>query len=148
MAEGFARAYGADVLSAQSAGLAPALAVAPLTHKVMLEKNIDLGHIYPKSIDALRGDFDLVINMSGQKRPFETQVPIENWEVQDPIGEPEEVYRRVRDDIEQRILRLVLALRSSQPPILDAPAAESPARKGHAQAGPVQVDTRRHSPRQ
>ena len=55
MAEGFARAYGADVLSAQSAGLAPALAVAPLTHKVMLEKNIDLGHIYPKSIDALRG---------------------------------------------------------------------------------------------
>jgi len=148
MAEGFARAYGADVLLAQSAGLAPALAVAPLTHKVMLEKNIDLGHIYPKSIDALRGDFDLVINLSGQKRPFETQAPIENWEVQDPIGEPEEVYRRVRDDIEQRILRLVLAMRSRKPLASEAPASEAPARKSHAQAGPVPVDTRRRSPGQ
>ena len=43
MAEAFARAYGSDVLEAHSAGLAPALALAPLTHAVMLEKNIDLG---------------------------------------------------------------------------------------------------------
>ena len=55
MAEGFARAYGADVLYAQSAGLAPALAVAPLTHHVMLEKNIDLGDCYPKELEHVEG---------------------------------------------------------------------------------------------
>ena len=50
MAEGFARALGADVLIAQSAGLAPALAVAPLTNYVMREKNIDLRDYYPKQL--------------------------------------------------------------------------------------------------
>jgi arsenate reductase len=148
MAEGFARAYGADVLSAQSAGLAPALAVQPLTHKVMIEKNIDLGQIYPKSIDMLRGDFDLVINMSGRSVPIRTQVPIEDWDVRDPIGEPEAVYRQVRDEIEQRVMRLVLALRTRKPPKAGVPPTDARARKTHGQAGPAPVDTRRRSPRQ
>ena len=39
---------------------------------------------------------------------------MENWDVRDPIGEPEEVFRQVRDEIEQRVLRLVLALRIAQ----------------------------------
>ena len=66
MAEGFAR-YGSDVLVAQSAGLAPALAVVPLTHHVMLEKNIDLGDCYPKELEHVDGDVDLIINMSGHE---------------------------------------------------------------------------------
>jgi arsenate reductase len=148
MAEGFARAYGADVLSAHSAGLAPALAIQPLTHKVMIEKNIDLGQIYPKSIDMLQGDFDLVINMSGHARPFETKAQVEDWNVRDPIGEPEEVYRQVRDEIEQRIMRLVLGMRSRKPPKSEVQAPETPGRKAHTQAGPAAVDTRRRTPRQ
>ena len=43
MAEAFANRYGADVLQAASAGLTPAYANAPLTQKVMLEKNMN-GH--------------------------------------------------------------------------------------------------------
>lgn len=148
MAEGFARAYGADVLFPQSAGLAPALAIQPLTHKVMLEKNIDLGDIYPKSIDMLRGDFDLVINMSGQPRPMKSKAPIEDWSVRDPIGEPEEVYRQVRDEIEQRVMRLVLAMRTRKTPMAEVSTGETLPRKNHAQAGPAPVDTRRRSPRQ
>ena len=69
MAEGFARTYGSDVLHAQSAGLAPALAVAPLTHHVMLEKNIDLGDCYPKELEHVDGAIDLIINMSGHDVP-------------------------------------------------------------------------------
>ena len=69
MAEGFARTHGADVLMVQSAGLAPALAVAPLTHHVMLEKNIDLGDCYPKELEHVDGDIDLIINMSGHALP-------------------------------------------------------------------------------
>ena len=148
MAEGFARAYGSDVLISKSAGLAPAISVSSLTRKVMLEKNIDLGQIYPKSVDMLAGDFDLVINMSGQRRPFETQARVEDWDIHDPIGESVQVYRQVRDEIEQRIMRLVLAMRSRRPSKSNAPTPDPPARKSHAQAGPAPVDTRRRSPRQ
>ena len=116
MAEGFARAYGSDVLIAESAGLTPALAVAPLTHKVMLEKNIDLGYKYPQGTESLKGAFDLVINMSGQPLPKEIRAAMEEWEIRDPIGESEEVYRRVRDQIEQRVMGLVLGMRSRKPP--------------------------------
>jgi len=115
MAEGFARTYGADVLIAQSAGLAPALAVAPLTHKVMLEKDIDLGDLYPKDLDHLREPADLIINMSGHSLPLIGGVPVQEWKVRDPIGESEEVYRAVRDQIERKVRDLVEALRSRGP---------------------------------
>ena len=48
MAEAFARAYGSDVLSAHSAGLAPAGAVPPLTRQVLNERNIPVEGQYPK----------------------------------------------------------------------------------------------------
>ena len=112
MAEGFARTYGSDVLQAQSAGLAPAMAVAPLTLKVMLEKNIDIGNLFPKDFKTMIGNADLVINMSGFELPVKPAVPVEHWEVRDPIGENEEVYREVRDLIEQRVMQLILGMRA------------------------------------
>jgi len=130
MAEGFARALGSDVLVAQSAGLGPAMMVAPLTHKVMLEKNIDLGNLYPKNMDAVQRDVDLVINMSGRPLALKMEVPVEEWDVRDPIGEPEEVYRAVRDQIEQRVRDLIERLRSAKP------------------TNGAPVDTRRHPTRQ
>jgi arsenate reductase (thioredoxin) len=114
MAEAFARAYGSDVLEAQSAGLAPALAVAQLTHVVMLEKEIDLGDFYPKEMNRIRGGVDLIVNMSGYELRWKDPVVIEEWEVHDPIGESEEVFCEVRDEIEQRVLRLIETLRSQK----------------------------------
>ena len=128
MAEGFARTYGSDVLVAQSAGLAPALSVAPLTYKVMLEKNIDIGSLFPKDLKSMIGEADLIINMSGFELPVKTAVPVEPWEVRDPIGESEEIYREVRDQIEQRVMQLILTLRL---------------RKQNKPAGSIPVDTRR-----
>jgi arsenate reductase len=119
MAEAFARTRGSDVLEAQSAGLAPALAVAPLTHAVMLEKDIDLGDFYPKElgrfIDRAGGNMDsvdLIVNMSGYQLRLKEDVPVEEWNVHDPIGESEEVFREVRDEIEQRVMELIETLRS------------------------------------
>jgi len=138
MAEGFARAYGADVLTAESAGLAPAMSISPLTHKVMLEKNIDLGHLFPRRLDTLKGSFDLVINISGQKLPDSVQAPVEEWSVLDPIGLPEEVFRDVRDEIEQRVMRLVLAMRNRKPAQSEAQASPP---------APLRVDRHAHPPR-
>jgi len=137
MAEGFARAYGSDVLTAESAGLAPAMSVSPLTHKVMLEKNIDLGYLFPRKLDSLKGPFDLVVNISGAKISNTIQAPVEEWSVLDPIGMPEEVFRAVRDEIEQRVMRLVLAMRNRKP-------AQS---EGQATQGSARVDMHAQPPR-
>ena len=112
MAEGFARTYGSDVLIARSAGLAPASMIAPLTHKIMREKNIDLAKHYPKGIDPdVIRSCDMVINMSGQKfMPFGPS-QVEEWLVRDPMGENEDVFREVSNEIEQRVMRLILNLR-------------------------------------
>ena len=114
MAEGFARYYGSDVLSAESAGLAPALAVVPMTHHVMMEKGIDLGYCYPKEFSAA-GESDLIINMSGYDLPGPPNTPVEVWTVRDPIGESEQVFRQSRDLIEQHVLNLIERLRARKP---------------------------------
>ena len=116
MAEGFARAYGGDLIAPQSAGLAPAAAIAPLTHKVMLEKNIKLEDMTPRSLDQVMGGVDLIINISGHELPFKTHAPVEEWDVRDPIGESERVYREVRDEIEGRVKKLLASLRTRKPP--------------------------------
>jgi arsenate reductase len=134
MAAGFARTYGADVLTVQSAGLAPAMTVSSLTRQVMLEKNIDIGQEFPKTLEmASPSGTDLIVNMSGHPLPGKTEAKVETWAVRDPIGESEEVYREVRDQIEQRVMRLILKVRARELPF----PAEVP-----------RVDTRRRTPRQ
>ena len=114
MAEGFARKYGSDVMEPQSAGLYPTTIVQPLTQKTMREKNIDLSTHFPKGLDAVSGaPFDVIINMSGQRMPVPKGVPVEEWKIRDPIGQSEQIYREVADEIEQRVMRLVLTLRAS-----------------------------------
>ena len=116
MAEGFARTYGSDVMEPLSAGLSPASIVAPLTKKVMLEKNIDVSAQFPKELDELpEGPVDIVINISGYPVPVPSGAALEEWRIQDPIGLSEDVFREVAADIEQRVMRLVLALRANNP---------------------------------
>jgi protein-tyrosine-phosphatase len=112
MAEGFARTYGGDALVAASAGLAPALSVAQDTIRVMDDKNIDIRGQFPKSMQQLgRAQFDLIINMSGFELPREATTPARDWDVRDPIGEDYETYCEVRDEIERRVMGLILELR-------------------------------------
>ena len=113
MAEGFARCYGRDVMHAQSAGLAPAGTVAPDTVRTMAEKNIDLGGHFPKALDNFPpNEWDAIVNMSGFPLPVAYQHPaVRNWTVQDPMGEDEDVYRRVRDQIEHLVMGLILEYR-------------------------------------
>jgi arsenate reductase len=114
MAEGFARAYGDDVLIAASAGLSPAFSVAPDTIRAMEEKNIDIRDHFPKSLRHLgRADFDIVVNMSGSFLPDTVGGRIIDWEVADPVFVEYSEHCEIRDDIEQRVMKLVLELRSA-----------------------------------
>ena len=112
MAEGFARRYGSDVMECASAGLAPANIVQPLTRKVMEVKNIQIDDQYPKSLEQITlPHFDLIINMSGRPFPTRLTIPVREWKIEDPIGQSEDVYNTVRDQIENSVMQLILEFR-------------------------------------
>lgn len=114
MAEAFARAYGADVVEAQSAGLYPARSVARMTLEVMAEKALDLKGQYPKGLGEIDlKELDVVVNISGFMLPEEVKGRVLHWEVPDPIGGTKEAYQRVSADIEARVKELIAELRGA-----------------------------------
>lgn len=99
-------------MQAKSAGLSPAAIVQPLTFQIMEEKNIGLDGQCPKDLSSIAiSDFDLLVNMSGVKLPSRIPLTVREWKVEDPIGRSEEVYREVRDQIEDLVMRLILEFR-------------------------------------
>lgn len=112
MAEGFARTYGRDVLVAASSGLAPVPSVVPETVAVMLELNIDVSKHVPMQYDPfLVEEYDLVVNMSGYRLPGKPPKQLLEWKISDPFQRAPDVYRKVRDEIEDRVMGLILRLR-------------------------------------
>ena len=111
MAEAFARAYGADAVEAESAGLAPVVEIPELTQRVMLEKGIRLDGQFPKALlhmDLKR--YDVVVNMSGVPLKLPAREVVE-WRVPDPVGGGEKAARETRDQIEQLVVGLLIRLR-------------------------------------
>jgi len=116
MAEGFARAYGSDVMIAASAGLGPAVNVAPMTIQTMKKRNIDVSGHWPKSIaEAPGGPFDEFINMSGYPLTGALKNRGRIWTIEDPIGMTEAFYDQVADRIERLVMQFVLELRARTP---------------------------------
>lgn len=113
MAEALARTYGGDVMEAHSAGVSPATIIAPLTRKVLEEKNLNIDGQFPKGVDMYAPvRFDLIVNMSGMPVTAES-ARIIDWVVPDPIGKPEQVYQAVESQIEGLVMRLILELRAT-----------------------------------
>jgi arsenate reductase len=117
MAEAFARAYGSDVLTAQSVGLAPASIVQPLTQQMLQEKNISAEDLFPKGLEFFREEtFDVLVNLSGQPLPLYAQTLASRvlvWSVADPIGQKEPAYREAAARIEGLVMGLILELRAA-----------------------------------
>ena len=104
MAEGIAKSLGHI---ASSAGTHPAPTVNEKAVLVCKEIGIDISSQYPKSVDQFSSeDFDLVISMGcGVSCP--TMKIDQDWELEDPVGLSEEVYRNTRDEIKRRLESLV-----------------------------------------
>ena len=111
MAEGFAREYGNSTIKAHSAGTMPASSLSRTAVLVMKEKGIDISHQRPRSLDLpTLQDFDVVISMGcgvDETCPPFFPTDVIDWGLDDPIGQPIEHYRQVRDAIEQRVLELI-----------------------------------------
>jgi arsenate reductase len=112
MAEAFANHYGRDVLTATSAGLAPAQGVPPNTVRAMSEMDLDLSGHMPRLYNPFEAaDCDVVVNMSGYALPGPPPKEVIEWEVQDPFGSPMNAYRAARSDLERLVMSLILNLR-------------------------------------
>ena len=78
----------------------------------MEAKNINIDQQYPKSLGAVDlAAFDLIVNMSGTKLPARISIEVRDWRVPDPIGQSQQTYEVVRDQIEHLVMRLILDLR-------------------------------------
>ena len=112
MAEGFARHYGSDVLLPASAGLAPVPGIARETVIVMRELNIDVSRHVPRRYEPIEAErSDIVVNIAGMRLPGRQPKRLLEWRVSDPYGFPVEEFRKVRDQLEQNVMRLILDLR-------------------------------------
>jgi protein-tyrosine-phosphatase len=115
MAAAMAKKYGSDVLEVSSAGLSPAGAPHPLTSSVLAEKNIELGTHTPVPLKEFQlDDFDLLINISGFAVPPGITVPVETWDVEDPVRGNEVDFRRTREELEMLVMRLILRARAGK----------------------------------
>lgn len=108
IAEGFARQHG---LEAESAGVKAGSGVNPDAVKVMTEAGIDISHQFSKAIDNEKlASYDAIISMCSVKTAdfcpstfIGTQA---NWNIEDPKGQPLDVFRRVRDEIKAKVEEL------------------------------------------
>jgi arsenate reductase len=99
-------------VAVRSAGSAPARHLNPVVVQVMGELGLDLSGERPKPLtDEVLRAADVVIRMGcGDACPLYPGKKYEDWEVGDPRGQPPEQVRRIRDDIRQRVQRLLSEL--------------------------------------
>ncbi|MFO7707244.1 MAG: NAD(P)H-dependent oxidoreductase [Desulfobacterales bacterium] len=110
MAGALAQHLAGSRLDVATAGSEPADAIHPEMVNAMAEIGIDMGFRRPQGIDAAlaQGDPDTIITMgSGDRCPVVTGADRRDWGLPDPAGQPIEVMRRVRDEIETRVKQLI-----------------------------------------
>ena len=105
MAQGFAETLGQGELKVYSAGSRPSWAIDPLVIEVMKEKGIDLSSKRPKSLNDLPSiEMDYLVTMGCEETcPAILAKKIIEWKISDPKGKAIEVFRQVRDLIEEKV---------------------------------------------
>lgn len=112
MAAGWLRHLAGDAVEVVSGGSEPAEAVNPVAVEAMAEVGIDITTQSPKrwTEDGIRAA-DVVVTMGcGDTCPVYPGRRYQDWELTDPSGQPIEVVREVRDQIEERVRRLAASL--------------------------------------
>jgi arsenate reductase (thioredoxin) len=108
MAQAFFEQYAPDDLKAESAGQAPADEIWPNVIGAMREAGIDISARKPKKIDReMQLHADKAITLNCQESCPYVVGGVEDWEVDDPAGQPLDKVREIRDEIERRVRDLV-----------------------------------------
>ena len=109
MAQGFAETHGQGKVEVYSAGSRPSFQVDPQVIEVMKEKGIDLSARRPKGLNDLPPiEMDYLITMGCEETcPAVLAKKVIEWKIPDPKGKSIEVFREVRDMIEERVRSLI-----------------------------------------
>ncbi|CAN5224931.1 arsenate reductase ArsC [soil metagenome] len=109
MAAGWLRHLAGDRVEVRSAGSEPTAAINPAAVAAMAEVGIDITAGRPTllSVDDVRGS-DVVITMGcGDTCPIFPGKRYEDWQIDDPAGQDVAAVLPIRDDIRDRVQRLV-----------------------------------------
>jgi protein-tyrosine-phosphatase len=109
MAAGLVRLRSEGRIHVRSAGSDPAESINPAVLEAMGELGLDMGEEYPKPLtDEVVRAADVVITMGcGDACPIYPGKRYEDWELDDPAEQDLETVRKIRDDIDARVQRLV-----------------------------------------
>jgi len=109
MAAALARHLSAGKVHVRSAGSQPTQEVHPLTIQALAERGVEITEAFPKPLtdDVVRAA-DVIITMGcGDACPILPGKRYEDWAVADPAGQPVDVVRAIRDDIQARVTALL-----------------------------------------
>jgi protein-tyrosine-phosphatase len=109
MAAGLVELRSGGRIRVRSAGSDPAETINPAVAEAMSELGVDLAQEFPKPLtdEAVRAA-DVVITMGcGDACPVYPGKRYEDWKLDDPAGQDLETVRRIRDEIDARVRRLV-----------------------------------------
>lgn len=114
MAEGFAKTLGEGKISVTSSGL-EASKVHPTAIQVMSEIGIDITAQTSNPLSDFKAeDYDAVISLCGcgvnLPEEWVLREVFQDWQLDDPDGQPIETFHRVRDEIKERVEKLVETL--------------------------------------
>ncbi len=120
MAEGFARTLGSGVIEVASSGL-EASKVDPKAVEVMAEIGIDISNQTSKPLSDFKSDdYNAVISLCGcgvnLPEAWVLREIFQDWQLDDPEGEPIETFYRVRDEIKERVASLLTKLENTPKP--------------------------------
>jgi protein-tyrosine-phosphatase len=116
MAEAIARQNAPDLWEVTSGGLTPLGYIAEPTLETLAKNRYSAEGLSSKAIlHAHWQEVDLIINMSGfpKDQVFEDFEKVEDWQVEDPFGADAEIYQRIFEEIQSRIVALAERLSAS-----------------------------------
>lgn len=96
----------------RSAGSAPRESINPAAVRALGEWGIDIAQQEPKllEVDAVK-DSDVVVTMGcGDACPIFPAIRYEDWLIEDPADKPDAAVQEIRDDIDQRVRKLLAGL--------------------------------------
>jgi arsenate reductase (thioredoxin) len=116
MAEGFFNKFAPEGYKAISAGTKPVSQINPVAVDVMREVGIDISNQKSKDItEDLMRNSTKIVNMGCMEKGACPTLFLHNvvdWKTEDPRGKSIEKTREIRDQIKQRVMELVAALKT------------------------------------
>jgi protein-tyrosine-phosphatase len=109
MAAGLVKLRSGGRIHVRSAGSTPASEINPNAVIALAELGVDMGEAFPKPLtDEVVRAADVVVTMGcGDACPVYPGKRYEDWELDDPAGRDLETVRRIRDELDARVQRLI-----------------------------------------